>query len=279
MKVAVTSDLHLPATRAEVILDLAGDIAAFEPQVLVVAGDIGESPSHIERCLSLLKEIVECPILVVAGNHDLWGREARSIRLWEVLVPETVRRTGCIWLEGDAWVREGVAVAGTIAWYDYSAADPAVQAAPEVFAREKRHFNVDGVLIDWPWTDPQFAAHVAEPFLATLDRLEADPAVRQTIVVTHVPLLECQMCRRPHDRHWGFSNAYFGNLTLGRQVLARRKVTHIVSGHTHVGRQAVLRLDDGRTVEAHVLASDYGRPVWLPLTLRLPTPEPGGAPA
>jgi hypothetical protein len=71
------------------------------------------------------------------------------------------------------------------------------------------------------------------------------------------------MTRRPHDRDWAFSNAYFGNLTLGQKILARRKVTHVISGHTHVGRSARLALPDGRTIEARVLNSQYGRPVWL----------------
>jgi hypothetical protein len=50
---------------------------------------------------------------------------------------------------------------------------------------------------------------------ATLDRLNR-PAVRRTVVVTHVPLLECQMSHKPGGIDWGFSNAYFSNLTLGR---------------------------------------------------------------
>jgi hypothetical protein len=108
---------------------------------------------------------------------------------------------------------------------------------------------------------------VAGPFLATLDRLEADPSVRQTVVVTHVPLLECQMCRNSGNLDWAFSNAYFGNLTLGWQVLERKKVTHVVSGHTHIGREARLEGADGRVVEARVLDSDYRRPAWLGLTL------------
>jgi predicted phosphohydrolase len=210
---------------------------------------------------------VGCPILVVAGNHDLWKRDASSRRLWQELLPERTRRTGCIWLEGDAFIHGGVAVAGTIAWYDYSAADPSIEASPQTFASEKRYFNLDAALIDWEWSDPEFAALVAGPFLATLDRLEADPAVRQTVVVTHVPLLECQMCRKPDDRDWGFSNAYFGNLTLGEQVLRRRKVTHVVSGHTHVARQGRVATADGRGVEAWVIDSHYGRPGWLGLTL------------
>ncbi len=91
--------------------------------------------------------------------------------------------------------------------------------------------------------------------------------MRQTVVVTHVPLLECQVLRRPGDADWGFSNAYFGNLALGREVLRRKKVTQVVSGHTHIERHGTERRADGGTVEVRVLGSDYGRPAWLGLTL------------
>jgi hypothetical protein len=36
--------------------------------------------------------------------------------------------------------------------------------------------------------------------------------------------------------------AYFGNLTLGREVLLRRKVTHVAGGHTQQGYEGRLQL-------------------------------------
>jgi len=75
------------------------------------------------------------------------------------------------------------------------------------------------------------------------------------------------MCRKPNNRDWGFSNAYFGNLTLGHKVLARSKVTHVISGHTHVGRMATMELLPGRQVHACVIDSQYGRPSWELLEL------------
>jgi 3',5'-cyclic AMP phosphodiesterase CpdA len=270
VKLAVTSDLHLPITSSAAIAELAREIAAQEPDSLVVAGDVGESLADVRRCLSLLKQLVECPIWVLPGNHDLWARGASSRRLFEELLPQTVAEADCHWLEGKAFVLHGVGVAGTIAWYDYSAADPHVREPPRVFAENKRYFNMDANFIDWSWSDMEFAERVAGPFLAALDRLEADPAVRQTVVVTHVPLLECQMCRDSGNRDWAFSNAYFGNLTLGQKVLTRRKVTHVISGHTHVERAGRVPLPDGRVIDARVLASEYRSPVWVGLELPHP---------
>jgi 3',5'-cyclic AMP phosphodiesterase CpdA len=270
VRLAFTSDLHLPITPPTVIADLAREVDAFQPDVFVVAGDVAESLGglhHLEQCLAILNGLVSCPILVLAGNHDLWSRGTGSQRLWEERLPEIVQQASCLWLEGKPFIRDGIALAGTIAWYDYSAADPSIQATPRTFAENKRFYNMDAVYIDWPWSDEQFARRVAEPFLDALDRLEADSAVRQIVVATHVPLLECQMCRKSDNRDWAFTNAYFGNLTLGRQVIERKKVTHIVSGHTHIGREGWVEPEEGRRIEAHVLASEYGKPVWLGLTV------------
>jgi hypothetical protein len=267
VKLAFTADLHLPMTTARRISEMAGAVAAFEPEALVVAGDVGENLADFARCLNLLKEHVACPIWVLPGNHDLWARGNQSRKLFEELLPETTRQLDCHWLEGASFKLSGVGVAGTIAWYDYSAADAGVRATAADFASNKKYYNADANMIDWRWTDVEFAGHVATPFLAALDALEADPEVRRIIVATHVPLVECQMCRDSGNPDWAFSNAYFGNLTLGHSVLARSKVTHIVSGHTHVERHGQATREAGPPIDARVLASDYGEPAWVGLEL------------
>ncbi len=267
VKVAFTSDLHLPITTAERIAALVREVADFAPDTLVVAGDLAETPPDLEKCLGILREGVRCPVWVLAGNHDLWARPPYdSHRLWRERLPEAVAEAGCHWLEGTAFVLGDAAVAGTIAWYDYSGADPSIRATALEFAQRKMDYNADALRIDWGWSDPEFAERVSKPFLSTLDSLEADPAVRRVVVATHVPLLEEQMWRDPANRAWAFSNAYFGNLTLGRRVLERPKVSHVISGHTHAGRRARVSRPGGGTVEAVVLASDYERPAWLGLT-------------
>jgi hypothetical protein len=268
VKLAVTSDLHLPITKAERVAALADEVRAFGPDVFVIAGDLGEGYLDVERCLQLVRERVSCPVWVLAGNHDVWARPPYdSHRLWLEKVPAMVRDAGCQYLEGTSFTLGDTAVAGTIAWYDYSGADPIIQASALQFAQEKMNFNADALRIDWEWSDPEFADLVSTPFLATLDHLSADPAVHRIVVVTHVPLLEGQMHRNPGNRDWAFSNAYFGNLTLGHKVLARPKVSHVLSGHTHVGRECRIDRPGLPPVEAHTLASDYENPAWVGLTL------------
>jgi len=268
VNLAFTSDLHLPITKNEAISALGVTVQASEPQAFIVAGDVGESLADIKRGLQLLREQVRCPIWVLAGNHDLWARPPYDSRqLWLEQVPATVRATGCQWLEGTSFVLDGVAVAGTIAWYDYSAADPSVRASALEFAQQKFLFNADALRIDWEWSDPEFAERVCVPFLAQLDHLGSDPSVRRIVVVTHVPIVEEQMHRDPTDRRWAFSNVYFGNLTLGRKVLAHRKVSHIISGHTHHGKETVVERLGGSPITAYVVPSDYETPDWVSLSV------------
>jgi predicted phosphodiesterase len=265
MRIAVTSDLHLPKIPAGTIEALVAEMAAFAPEAAVLAGDLGESSADFEPCLALFQKLA-CPVLVLAGNHDLFPGRASSRRLWEQVLAETVRRLGFHWLVGEPFVHGGVAVAGTLAWYDYSAADPSVPATPQEFAREKRYFSPDDQ-IDWAWSDPEFAGMAGRHFLEVLDRLEADAAVKQVVVVTHMPILGCQILPWPDNPDWGFMRAYFGNLTLGREVLTRRKVTHVVSGHTHKGYAGKLQLPGGRQVEVHVVGRAEGRPRWVSLVV------------
>jgi predicted phosphohydrolase len=267
VKVAFTSDLHLPITAADRIGSLVREVADFGPDALVVAGDLGESPKEFVHCLRIVREAMRCPVWVLAGNHDLWAHPLfDSHRLWCERLPEAVAEANCNWLEGNAFVLGETAVAGTIAWYDYSAADPSVKATALEFAQKKMNYNADALRIDWGWSDPEFAESVGKPFLATLDSLEANPLVKRIVAVSHVPLLEEQMHRDPGNSARAFSSAYFGNLTLGLRVLERRKISHIISGHTHVGRQARVERPGAGSVEAVVLASDYEKPAWLGLT-------------
>src|SRR5262249_22552897 len=144
------------------------------------------------RCLFLLKRTVACPVWVLAGNHDLWvqrGTYGSSKRLWEEELPRKTAEAGCTWLEGQSLVQDGIAVAGSTAGHDSSPAAPKTRATRQQFAENKRYYTMAAIRINWDWTARQFAERVAVPLLETLDRLEANPAVRQTVVVTHVPVL------------------------------------------------------------------------------------------
>ncbi len=265
-RIVVTSDLHLGITSAETLRNLASTIADEEPTLTVLAGDIGEGLSNIVGCLKLFAQLPG-EVAVLMGNHDVWAREHYSSRdLWERYLPEAVQEAGMLWLEGTVWRRDGFAVAGSLAWYDYSAADAAFLGYPaEFFAERKRFYNLDARYVNWRWSDEEFAARLGDGLRDRLQVLEDDAGVRSVLVVSHVPLFDEQMLRKPYDPGWGFSNAYFGNLTLGRRVLEMSKVRAVVSGHTHIGIEGRVRrpgFAEGQALVVSVLGSDYHEPVY-----------------
>lgn len=264
--IVVTSDLHLGVTRPESVRALADQIAAEQPDLTVLAGDLGEGPANLAACLSIFRELPG-HVAVLAGNHDVWARGGfGSQELWERVLPGAVREAGMLWLEDAIWQRDGVAVLGSLAWYDYSAVDPTfAHCSAAEFAARKHEFNLDGYKVTWGWDDVAFADRLGDALRRRLQTLESDPTVQATLLVTHVPLFEEQMLRKPHDVRWGFTNAYFGNLTLGRRLLDTPKLRMVVSGHTHVGRMGLVRrtrLDGADGLPVLVLDSDYGKPVY-----------------
>src|SRR5262249_29737634 len=138
IKLAITSDLHLPISTPDQVGELAGQIAAFGPQAVILAGNLADSLTRFKGCLQLFARHLGCPIHVLAGDQDFFARPPYdSHRLWRELIPQAVASAGCHWLEGQAFTLGTVAVAGTVAWYDYSSADPnRMESAPD-YAQHK----------------------------------------------------------------------------------------------------------------------------------------------
>lgn len=274
-RVVITSDLHLGITTAAEIEALAQRIAAERPDLTVLAGDIGEGLPAFRACLDLFTALPG-KVAVLAGNHDLWSRAGElSEDLWRQALPDAAQAAGMLWLEDSVWRSNGLAVTGSIAWYDYTAADPTIPPMPEEFwADLKRRFHPDARHINWSRTDLDFAAACGDALVARVAALEADPAITDLLLVTHVPVVEEQMERRPDDPRWGRGNAYFGNLTLGRRLDSATKLRAIVSGHTHVGRIETARLNH-REILAWVVPSDYHAPRYVVYDHPTATLRPG----
>lgn len=265
VKLAITSDLHYPITPPDRLQALAKEAAAWGPNACVLAGDLGESLPDLIRCLKIFREALPCPVWVLPGDHDFWARPPYdSRRLWLDLVPQAVTMAGCGWLEGASFRIEDVAVVGTVAWYDYSSADPAIAFLSPDYAQRKMEFNADALRIDWEWSDEEFAAMAGARFLQALHQAEQDPEVRHIVAVTHFPILEAQLTRVPGQ---GLASAYLGNLTLGHKALACSKLRHAVCGHLSAPRQNTVERQDRAPVECRALGSTYEKPAWLRLTV------------
>ncbi len=270
MRIAVTSDLHYDPhghlTAPDAVRDLAAQIAETRPDLVVLAGDLGHGIASFGACVERFTER-GLAVAVLAGNHDVWrDDDARvgSEALWTERLRTVTRALGACWLEDHSLRFGDVAVVGSMAWYDYSGVDRSVGATPEQCAVAKRMFNNDAVWLDWPWSDQALASHLADGLVARLASAAAESTVRAVVVATHVPIVEEQMVRRPDDARWGFSNAYFGHLTLGARVVCEPKVRAIVSGHTHCAVRATLVRDAARggPIDVRVIGSEYGEPAF-----------------
>ena len=262
-RVVVTSDLHLGGTDRATLEAQAAAIAAEQPDLTVLAGDIGEGLDWFRACLEIFRGLPGA-VAVLAGNHDVWARQGQhSANLWEHGLPKAARAAGILWLEDEVWVKDGLGVTGSLAWYDYSAAAPGLDRDAAFWVENKARWNADAWYVDWAWSDQEFAARLGDALVERVMRLEADPAVEAILVATHVPLYEEQMARRPHDLNWTYGNTYFGNFTLGARLLAARKLSCVISGHTHVPRQGRHPRADAEPLPVWVVDSDYTTPGYI----------------
>jgi 3',5'-cyclic AMP phosphodiesterase CpdA len=267
MRIVATADIHYAEQWEPAFSQLSQSISDENPDVLLIAGDLGEPLASFEAALALFDHL-SCPKGVVAGNHDVWHRDGpyTSQQLWEEVLPDAVRRSGSIWLEEENIVVDDVGICGTVGWYDYSGRDPSLGFSPEEYESLKGLVNLDARYIDWPHTDREFANGLRQHFIRRLEELDTDPRVQQIVVITHVPVFEECVLRKPDDVQWNFGNAYFANLALGRAIVTRRKVSLVVSGHRHVGGEWEINFG-GNALQVYIVDSDYGRPAYLTLDL------------
>jgi hypothetical protein len=276
MRIIVTSDTHYQPQYRKVLEYLMIEIAVYKPDCVVLAGDVGEQLAGYEGMLKLLQQL-DCPRLVLTGNHDLWAREQfDSKTLWTQALPDLTRQYGAIWLEGENWLCDGLAVCGTNGWYDYTGRDPSFGLTDEQYFATKDQHMADGWMIEWDWTDIEFATMLGDAFSARLASLDSDLSVREILAVTHVPAFAETIVRKPLSPGWNIGNAYFYNLTLGKRIVASSKVTCVISGHTHVGVTTQVTGAAG-PVPVYVLPADYGLPAYaivdyepgVPLTVQI----------
>lgn len=262
MRIVVTADLHFnhPKSRplAEEIIDRMN---AAGGDVLVVVGDTAVADGDsLEQCLARFK--FAGPKLFVAGNHELWTHGNDSYEIFTTTLPKRIRDLGWHWLETEPFVAGDLAIVGSVGWYDYSFASPALgiprrfyaakvsPGAAERFTEFAPLFaTTDDILpiareVIARWNDGKFVKlhRGDEAFLQELlDRLEQQLMAlsdkREVIAcVHHLPFRE--LLPPPHSAQWDFVKAYLGSERIGQLLLACPNVKQVFCGHSH------LRMDE-----------------------------------
>ena len=270
LRLAVTADLHhdVPKSRASAdalidALNRRDDLDA----VLLVGDAATADGDGLERCLSLFRD--GRPRLFVPGNHELWSRKrpADAAALLGDELPRRVRDLGWHWLPGSPLVLKGVAVVGSLGWYDYGFAERRLglprrfyeaKVSPAAAGRLGMALDADDVPpgareFYARWNDGRFTRGIENDaaFLAErLDELRADlqavsHAAACVCAVHCCPLVELLPPAPPGDipddkLKFAFARAYLGSPLLGKLALGFPNVSHLVCGHTHVPRRAAV---------------------------------------
>jgi 3',5'-cyclic AMP phosphodiesterase CpdA len=264
MRLAITADLHWGHRRGEEATVLLRDFLADRPpDVFLIAGDVGTGPCFGE-CLGLFADL-PCPKALVPGNHDVWVEDddprGDSLQVYHEHLPLVCAEYGFHYLDrGPLLLPEtGLAVAGTINWYDYSwSLDRLRGAAPDWEERlrtktfRRGRYN-DARFIRWPLDDGRFTAEVVATFERQLD--EVLGRFKHVLVVTHHPAFAgiSFPSAGPPSLDGLLWAAFAGNTAL-EAVLARR-ATHVpfaFSGHTHRARENHLG-----TIRGYNIGGDY----------------------
>ncbi len=233
MTLWATSDLHVGYETNRRAVD---DLSAHLDDWLIIAGDTGESPAHLEWVVRTLARRF-ARLVWTPGNHDLWtprswpaGRrgEAHYLRLVTIC-----RRYGVLTPEDpfEVWPGDGprTAIAPTFVLYDYSfrpddvSRDTAVQWAAESGVRCA---DEDLLAADpFETRDDWCRARVT----ATEERLAAVPGDTRLVLVNHFPLRRelAVLPRVPRFSLWCGTRAT-------ESWTARFPIDVVVSGHLHM---------------------------------------------
>jgi predicted phosphodiesterase len=257
MRLLVTSDIHYNHGRSTASADeLIARINRAGGDVLLVVGDTASGDGDaLERCLS--RFTFGGARLFVAGNHELWTHGADSHQVYTEQLPRRVRHLGWHWLEGSPFLVDGVAVVGSIGWYDYSLAQrelgiprrfyehkvsPGAAAHLSEFAHllsVRDDIAPQAMAIVARWNDGRFVKlhRPDEQFLSErLVQLESDlekvRSAEQVVAgIHHLPF--AQLLPPPHSAQWDFAKAYLGSARIGELLLRYSNVTHAFCGHSH----------------------------------------------
>jgi len=247
MRLAVTADLHwgLDPRGDAASRDLARAVEDLAPDAFAIAGDVGEGEAFA-HCLALFERL-ECDRLVVPGNHDVWARGVTfdSLELYESELPRIAAESGFHYLDQRPYhsASSGTTVVGSINWYDYSFADPAVldehADAPEMYRRKLFPTGVhnDGRFVRFGLTDEAFTERV----VGTVERQlrELPDSVERVVVIQHHPpvreLFYPTALTSTYQRFW---LAYTGNRRMQEVVLRDPRIRTLVCGHTHATCEA-----------------------------------------
>jgi predicted phosphodiesterase len=249
MKIALTSDLHIFATKPKHIEKMFDEAQAEAPDVVIVAGDHnggGYGYKGSRAIFEIARRYFAGPILACLGNHDYWVQGAKSklydpydsrtprfknpnLSEWNYnyqTIKESAKNNNIHLFEEDGIFRFDniFAIAGHGLWY---------ANIPNSNDALYMPIGVEGD------THRYMYKKTTEALLNQLTHLTDDDIIR--VFVSHFPVVEIE----ERDREWA------GDPNLGDMLKEQYGFTKFLNGHTHQNRSGTLRYECG---------SDYYNP-------------------
>jgi predicted phosphohydrolase len=271
MRLIVTADLHYDIARSKAPTEhLASMINRAGADALMIVGDTCGRDLGILRCCFDLFDSFPGRVFFVAGNHDIWTFGGDSLVRYEQELAEVCESAGVWYLDARPYLRDGIALVGSLGWYDYAfrraelgipmrfyehKVAPGAAARLEEYGRllDDRHDLtdamldittrwMDGVYVHLPMSDPEFTRLLRDRMAEHLQSVASD--ARQIVVGIHHLPFEA-MVRHTGKPNWDFANAFMGSPLFGELLLSVPNVHYVLCGHTHrplrirVGRPTV----------------------------------------
>lgn len=268
MKIAITSDIHYGITAEDEIRYLLfAHLQDENPDVIVIAGDIGESlvsPKLVSDCLNLFTSNFNCPIAAIAGNHDLWtnGQDRTSLEIWNEDFPKILKENNVHNLENNNLIIKDKAITGSYLHYNYGY--KLLPYPDKYFKVNKIKHNSDAQFLKGLPDDVIFAQQIADKFKVRINEAQNNENVKDILVVTHVcPINSLVEIRE----EWGnVSVAYFSNNLSEKCILFSDKIRHVVCGHGHYWKKIEI-LKENRVITAQTIGSEYHHPAYVTVNL------------
>jgi len=274
MKILFTADLHLniparsPRTGRTAFDVFAEHITSENPDVVVVAGDIGSSAQAPQHLSAIRNVLGDRALAIALGNHDFWvdsmGTAQYSTldqvvtRFWR----EPAREVDAILLDSENLDLDGLTIVGGYGHFDLGLAEPNLHVRGK---RITEDIYLSGGMNGLFWNDFRYIPNCGTSVRSESHAQATGIAVRMdsAIAAGKRVLLAIHTCPwRELNGHPLRGNeadilsAYSGNSLVGKEIEKRAaSVDFLMCGHTHMPVRE--RLCCG--IPSLNVGADYGR--------------------
>lgn len=264
MRIILTSDLHYDVQRSKGPTEaIARRIVEAGGDLLVLVGDSASTDlSILERVFGLFDSFGGRK-LFTPGNHEMWvPKGGDSLLRYEEELGSVCAAHGVHYLDAAPFYANGVAVVGSVGWYDYSYRSAALKLPLRFYeakvapgrAEADEHYRhlidgyddvppgatdiivrwMDGVRAKLGMSDVEFTRMLLERLRLQLEEA-SKRAARIVVAIHHVPFEE--LVPRPHVVNFAFASAFMGSELFGALIEEYPQVRDVYCGHAHRRKQ------------------------------------------